>query len=192
MFVNNTVPAATIKCTADPYLEFGVAGIWEACRRDQSFISHQRSILPQHGAADWDESKKKQKKSFSSLYRTSLKETTRQKRESNFSSLLIVSPFDCRQIRKQKSGERLVKHGGSSEAFFPSWKTAHSSERGFSSKRTAVTLPILLPIKIYWEHPGNTAQLISSQLACQKQTNTAITGTRRGFLPQPFEFITSI
>ena len=64
MFVNNTVPAATIKCTADPYLEFGVAGIWEACRRDQSFISHQRSILPQHGAADWDESKKKKKKEF--------------------------------------------------------------------------------------------------------------------------------
>lgn len=190
MFVNNTVPAAMIKCAADPYLQFGAAGIWEACRNDQSFISHQRSILPQHGAADWDELKKNE--FFLSLPHQSERSHSSETVESNFSSPLIVSPVWSQTNTKTKSGGRLVKHGGSSEAFFPSWKTAHSSERGFSSKRTAVTLPILLPIKIYWEHPGNTARLISSQLACQKQTNTAITGTRRGFLPRPFEFITSI
>lgn len=57
--------------------------------------------------------------------------------------------------------------------------------KGFSSKQTLVTLPILLPIKIYWKHPGYTAQLISSQLACQKQANIAITRIKR-ILPLPF------
>lgn len=63
--------------------------------------------------------------------------------------------------------------------------------KGVSSKQTPVTLPILLPIKIYWKHPGNTAQLISSQLACQKQANIAIRRIKR-ILPLPFEFITGI
>lgn len=96
-----------------------------------------------------------------------------------------------RQIRKTKSGGRVVKHEGFQSPFFCSWKAARSFEKGVSSKQTPVTLPILLPIKIYWKHPGNTAQLISSQLACQKQANTAITGIKR-ILPLPFEFITAI
>lgn len=72
---------------------------------------------------------------------------------------------------------------GLSQAFFLSWKAARSFEKVFffSSKQTAVTLPILLPIKIYWKHPENTVQLISSQLACQKQTNTAITTKKESF-----------
>lgn len=37
----------------------------------------------------------------------------------------------------------------------------------FSSKQTLVTLPILLPIKIYWEHPGKhcTANIITASLS---------------------------
>lgn len=57
-------------------------------------------------------------------------------------------------------------------------------------KQTPVTLPALLPIKIYWKHPGNTVRLISSQLACQKQINTAIMETKKkkkkGILPWLF------
>lgn len=75
---------------------------------------------------------------------------------------------------------------GLSEAFFHSWKTARSSERGFSSKRTLVTLPILLPIKIYWEQPGKhcTASIITTSLSktnkCNDQKNKKIRGGRGG------------
>lgn len=67
-----------------------------------------------------------------------------------------------------------------SEAFFHSWKTAHSSERGFLQSKRLWHYPFSSQLKFIENIQENTARLISSQLACQKQTNTAITRTKKG------------
>lgn len=168
---------------------FWTGKVWEACRSDQSFISHQNSILFQRWAVDWDESKGP----FSSDC-TSSKEATSQKTKSNFPSLLSCV-FDPGQIRRKK--KKKWRMAGEtqrlSEAFFHSWKTAHSSERGFLQSKRLWHYPFPSQLKFIENIQENTARLISSQLACQKQTNTAITRTeKKGTLPQPFEFITGI
>lgn len=64
-----------------------------------------------------------------------------------------------------------------SEAFFHSWKTARSSERGFLQSKRWWHYPFSSQLKFIENIQENTARLISSQLACQKQTNTVITRT---------------
>lgn len=81
--------------------------------------------------------------------------------------------------KKKKSAGWLVKHRGFQRYSSTLGRLPALLKGGFSSKQMPVTLPILLPIKIYWKHLGNTVQLISSQLACQKQTNTPITRTKK-------------
>lgn len=66
-----------------------------------------------------------------------------------------------------------------SEAFFHSWKTACSSERGFLQSKRWWHYPFSSQLKFIENIQENTARLISSQLACQKQTNTATTRTQK-------------
>lgn len=111
-------------------------------------------------------------KPFISLSCTSLKEATCQKRKANFPSMLVVV-FDPGQIRKQKV-EDVLWNMKAFRSILPLLERCPLFWKGLSSKPTPVTLSILLPIKIYWKHPGNAVWLISSRLACQKQTNKAI------------------
>lgn len=89
------------------------------------------------------------------------KEAFARKAPSNFPSL----DFDPGQIRKQKSGGSLVKHAGFHRHSSPAGRLP-ALLKGISSK--PLTLAILLPIKIYWKHPGNTVRLILLRIACQK------------------------
>lgn len=98
--------------------------------------------------------------------------------KSNFPSV-ISRVFDLRQIREwkknnNKSRMACEKAEAFRRTFFHSWMAARSSERGFSSKAAPVTLPILLPIKIYREHPGKRckATIITTCLSStNKHTN---------------------
>lgn len=111
---------------------------------------------------------------------TSLKRRHLPETESNFPSLAHRCLWS--QTNKKQKVEDGLWNTGAFTGILPLLEGCPLFWKGFfSSKQTAVTLPILLPIKIYWKHPGNTVQLISSQLACQKQTNTAITTKKESF-----------
>lgn len=125
----------------------------------QNQLLFHQSLLLWHSAADWHTH------TFLSHFpeRSPFPE-----KESNFPSVLIAV-FDSRQMRKQNAQDGLWNtkpfRGILSllEGCLPFWK-------GFSSKQTSVTLPILHPIKIYWTHVENTVPPISGTTSLS-QTN---------------------
>lgn len=177
--MNNIVSAATCKCTLDRYLSLDSEGM--RGMRKRSLFHQPAEVYPAPALSSWLRWIKRFW--FFSLLSTALVWKNPLARNGVKLSIAARRRLWSQTNKKTKSGGWPVKRGRLSEAFFHSWKTARSSEKGFSSKQTPVTLPILLPIKIYWKHPGNTARLISSQLACQKQTNTVITRTRKESFP---------
>lgn len=147
----------------------------EACSRDRSFISHRESVPPRHSGSwlRWI-------KRLFLLDCTSLKGATSQETESNFPSV-ISRVFDLRQIREwKKNNNKSRKACEKAEAFRRTfftlgWPPA-TLKGGFLQRQRRWHHPFSSQLRFIENIQENAARLLSSQLACQTQTNTPITG----------------